>query len=365
MRPWFLLLAFAAAPAFAQDGESTADSEIHEEASAEATPWGVQFGGLVDTYYGYDSNNPPTRDRQFTTTAKRHNEFNINLAYLEAQVKGPRVRGRLAMQLGTSVVANYATESNASVGMLMRHVQEAVVGYEILPKLWVDAGIYFSHIGFESFISKDNWLYTRSLMSDYSPYYQSGAKLSYDWGIGLVTEFHFINGWQNISEDNTQKALGIKVAYTPIEMLGLSYSNFFEPGPRSRLFNNFIVKFSPFKVLELAAIVDIGLQHQQIPDTWLPWEVFTLLARIQPFERVGFGVRAERMMDPNQILETTSTAGGFQIWGAALGVDVKLHEHVLWRTEARGLLTADGVFVSSAGVSNVDALGVSSLTLSF
>src|SRR5512145_2687701 len=69
----------------------------------------VAFGGFVDTYYAYDIGRPPTLDRSFTdgatfaTQPARHNEFNVNLAYVEAILSGGRLRGRLALQAGTSV----------------------------------------------------------------------------------------------------------------------------------------------------------------------------------------------------------------------------------------------------------------------
>ena len=62
---------------------------------------------------------------------------------------------------------------------LARNIQEAYVGYRVTDKLWIDEGIYFSHIGFESWISRDNWTYTRSLDAEFTPYYQSGVKATY------------------------------------------------------------------------------------------------------------------------------------------------------------------------------------------
>ena len=69
----------------------------------------LSFGGFVDGYYAWDFGRPPTFDRSFaggapfTTQPTRHNEFNINLAFIEAKLDGQRVRGRLALQAGTSV----------------------------------------------------------------------------------------------------------------------------------------------------------------------------------------------------------------------------------------------------------------------
>jgi hypothetical protein len=80
---------------------------------------------------------------------------------------------------------------------------------------------YFaSHIGFESAIGKDCWNLTRSILADNSPYYESGAKLSYTsknekWFIsGLI-----LNGWQRIQrvEGNNLPAFGHQLTFKPIQ----------------------------------------------------------------------------------------------------------------------------------------------------
>ena len=106
------------------------------------TSFRVTFGGFVDTYYAYDFGTPPTLDRSFsggatfTTQPARHNEFNVNLAYVEALVSAHRIRGRLALQAGTSVQSNYGAEPTVGVisgPSLSRLLQEAYAGYQVTP----------------------------------------------------------------------------------------------------------------------------------------------------------------------------------------------------------------------------------------
>jgi hypothetical protein len=90
-------------------GAVAADS-VHARQFTDTTTR-VTFGGFVDAYYAWDSSRPATRDRSFaggalfTTQPARHNEFNVNLAFLDAKLEAPRVHGRLAVQFGTSVVS--------------------------------------------------------------------------------------------------------------------------------------------------------------------------------------------------------------------------------------------------------------------
>jgi len=115
----------------------------------------ITYGGFVDSYYAFDFGRPPTQDRSFasgnlfTTQPARHAEFNINLAFVEAKLDAPRLRGRVALQYGTSVQSNYLgepTNGEISGPTASRHIQEAFAGYHVTPSLWVDGVIFFSNM---------------------------------------------------------------------------------------------------------------------------------------------------------------------------------------------------------------------------
>jgi hypothetical protein len=106
----------------------------------------------------------------------------VNLAFVEARLDGERVRGRFALQFGTSVQANYAGEphiGHVSGPSVSQYIQEAFIGYKLSPTLWVDGGVFFAHTGLEGWISRDNLAYTRSMVADFSPYYEAGVKLTW------------------------------------------------------------------------------------------------------------------------------------------------------------------------------------------
>ena len=99
-------------------------------------------------------------------------QVNLNLAYIDGTLSTDNYRGRIALQTGDSVVSNYLSEND----LFWRYIQECSFGYKINEDLWIDGGIYLSHIGAESFISGDNINYTRSLVAEFSPYYETGVK---------------------------------------------------------------------------------------------------------------------------------------------------------------------------------------------
>ena len=86
-----------------------------QAAPTDSTPR-ITVGGFVDSYFAWDFGRPPAFDRSFTggtpftTQPARHNEFNVNLAFIEVRLDAAHYRGRVALQTGTSVQSNYSGE---------------------------------------------------------------------------------------------------------------------------------------------------------------------------------------------------------------------------------------------------------------
>jgi hypothetical protein len=337
----------------------------------------VTFGAFVDTYVAFDAGRPRTLDRAFTTQAARHAEFNVNLAHVEAALSAPRIRGRMALQAGTSVQVNYAGEprvGQASGGDLSRVIQEAYVGYEVRKGFWVDAGIFFSNAGLEGWLSRDNPTYTRSLVADYSPYYSSGVRATWQATPALTVRADLVNGWQNISESNEDKAVGARVdyaigRYTTLSWYGLAGN---EPGARLRLFNGVGITGRLSGDLEFMAQADVG--REEAPDslgleavarTWAG-AMATLRWAVNP--RTALSARTEWYDDKDQVIATTGTTSPLRATGGSLGIDRRLASLLTWRTEARALVNREAIFAdrrAASGVSRTNLVAVTSLALSF
>lgn len=324
----------------------------------------VAFGAFLDTYYAFDFNQP-TGDRVYTTQAVRHNEFSINLAYLEAKLERERTRGRLALQAGSSVYSNYAGERsvNPALGDILQHVQEAYGGYRLTDQLWLDAGIFLSHIGAESFLSKDNWNYTRSLGADYSPYYQAGVRLAYQASPQWQASLHILNGWQNILETNSDKALGMQVIFTPSETFSVTYNNFLGREQELRFFHDVIVKATLSDRWALSFSSDLGMQKQAGGSDYSLWYVETLLSQLRIAPTLTIGGRVEYFHDRDQVIVVTGSRNGFQTFGASLNLDWQPEPGVLFRNEIRSLFSQDAVFSGASGPRSSNTLFVTSLAL--
>ncbi len=360
---------------------ATPDSTRRSSPAAD-TLASVTFGGFVDTYYAWDFGRPPTLDRSFaggalfTTQPARHNEFNVNLAFLEAEVSGDRVRGRLALQVGTSVQSNYSgepTTGHVNGPTVARHIQEAVAGVRIARAAWVDAGIFFSHMGMESWISRDNPTYTRSLVAEYSPYYQSGVKFTWAPSSRITAQLDVVNGWQNISENNSGKGAGLRVDFAPSANATVSYYNLFsdESGNRLRTFNGVGAKWKRGPVILLGQL-DFGSQAKSASDGGTAtWYGAVGVIRLQLDSGIAAVGRAERYDDKDQvIIATGADAGGapngpFRANGGSIGLDVAVGSRVLWRSEVRGFHNESGIFPNGMGKAaiNTNALVVTSLAI--
>jgi hypothetical protein len=339
-------------------------------AQATDTTTRIALHGFVDAYYAYDFGRPADRERRFTTQPVRHNEANVNLAWLGVTAERERVRARVALQAGTSVQANYAGEprrGTTSGADVSRFLQEGVVGVRLASTVWIDAGVYLSYIGLESWSSSDNPTYTRSLVADYSPYYLSGAKLTWQPTKRLTAQLHVMNGWQNISENNSSKAVGGRIDYAVSPMLTLSYANFVgneQPdGSRShvRLFNQVMAKGRLPTATDWQAQLDVASEDRS------DWYGVVVIARHPLSSRVTVVGRVERFSDPDQRVLSTGLAAGFVANGASVGIDVEVDRGVKWRSEFRGTRADAALYpvASSPRQQRGNSLLVTSLSLAF
>ncbi len=361
-------------------------AQTSTQAPTDTTPK-ITFGAFVDGYFAWDFGRPPSLDRSFaggtpfTTQPSRHNEFNVNLAYVETRIDAPHYRGRLALQAGTSVQSNYAgepTKGTISGPSLARMLQEAVVGVKLADNVWVDAGIFYSHVGTESWASRDNPTYSRSLIADYTPYYQSGVKFTWTANAKLTAQLDVVNGWQIISENNSGKGAGLRLDYAADANTTISYFNLVssEATSRLRVFNGLGVKRAMSK-LSVLAEGDVGSQSRGAgasgQSTWYGW---TAIARVQATPKMALVARVERYDDKDQVIIATGSylAGtktianpALQAVGGSFGVDVTPYARVAWRTEVRGWGNKNALFSNGRTGTPLkrSTVAVTSLSLTF
>jgi len=316
----------------------------------------VIVSGFVDVYYAYDFGRPTLSDRAYTTQAVRHNEANVNLAFATLAVERGRARAKLTLQAGTSVQSNYASEPSAgptSGPLLARHIQEAYAGIRLAPRLWLDAGISLGSLGWEGWISRDNPTYTRSLVAEFSPYYESGIRVVWEAGPRLLVQGHIMNGWQRISDDNDAKSASVRVDVVVAPGVTVAAASFIgneqprESARSTRFFNQIMVKANPRHDVLLQGQVDVG--RQLGPGGDAAWWGAVAIARLSLERRFAVVLRVERFADPDQVVALTGGPAGLEVNGGSVGIDAIPSEGLLWRTELRGFRASERVFPRGAG----------------
>ncbi len=332
----------------------------------------LKFSGYIETYYAYDFNQPESNVRPgFIYSQNRHNEVALNLGFIKAAYDNGAVRGNLALMAGTYSNANLAAEEAT-----LKNVFEANVGVKVskTANLWVDAGIFSSHIGFESAIGKDCWTLTRSILADNSPYYESGAKLSYTspsgkWFIsGLV-----LNGWQRIQrlEGNKTLAFGHQLTYKPNAKVTLNSSSFVgndkpDAEKRMRYFHNFYGIFQLTDRFGLTAGFDIGAEQKaKGSESYSSWYSPVLIAKYAISNKFSLSARGEYYADEDGVIIATGTENGFKTFGYSLNFDYNIYSNMVWRVEARTFNSKDDIFVKDGDATANNTFMATSLAISF
>lgn len=354
----FLLIGALIPSSFAQNSDSTQQ-------------WKATFSGYIDAYYCFDFAQPKNNERAgFWYNHKRHNEFNVNHGIIKTNVTSERVRGNIALMIGTYSQYNLIGEQE-----LIRNIYEGNIGLKVSKKqnFWIDAGIFASHIGFESAISKDCWTLTRSILADNTPYYLAGAKATYtsannQWIImGIVA-----NGWQRIKKltDNSMPSFGTQIQYIPNNKITLNSSTYIgnegaDSLKQMRYFHNFYGIFTLSNKWSMIAGFDIGMQTNQMTKNTRKWTASAIMLRYQLSKKWKMCLRGEHYFDKEGIFITTTAPEGFKTFGYSCNFDYAPVENMLFRIEARGFSSAGKVLTLNNTPSKQNYLLATSMAVSF
>lgn len=314
------------------------------------------ISGYLEAYYNHDFNRPENNTTpSFLYNFNRAGEVNLNLGFIKGAYIGERVRANLALAAGTYMNANYAAEPG-----VLRNIYEANAGIKLAKtaNLWLDAGIMPSHIGFESAIGKDNWTLTRSLVAENSPYFESGAKLSFTTDNGkLYVAAMYLNGWQRIQrvDGNTTPAFGTQITYKPSATVTLNYSTFIgndkpDSTCRMRYYHNLYGVFQLSQQWGITAGFDYGTEQKaKGSSSYNHWLVPVIIVRYSPAAKVNVAVRGEYFQDEKGVIIVPPTPDGFKTWGLSANADYAVTHNVLLRVEARRFGSEGAIFTQRGG----------------
>jgi len=324
-------------------------------AFAESTPE-LTLGVLLDTYAAHESPDPGGRARAYTTQALYQDEPYVNLASAGLTLTTESFRARAAGHWGSSVTSNYAAEPDEA----WQYVQESYAGYQLADGVWLDAGIFLSHIGPEGWSSKDGLTYTRSFIAEFSPYYESGFRLSGNLTEKLSGQLFLVRGWQNIS-DGRPLALGSLLTYSFSDTLSISHSSFLGDENGTRFFNDVYVKWRMHDRLEIIAAYDAG--YQNLPGDYAWWSGWAAIGRYRIIDELAAAIRVERFSDPSGIVAASAREGSYlSVTGGSLTLDYTPVAGVLMRAEYRPIFASNAIFPDDSGFLSSSQLFVISIS---
>lgn len=242
--------------------------------------------------------------------------------------------------------------------------------------LWLDVGIFSSHIGLESAIGKDCRNLTRSIMAENSPYFESGAKLSCaspndHWTFsGMV-----LNGWQRIKrvEGNSLPSFGTQIQFKPNNKVLFNSSTFVgtekpDTARQMRYFHDFYGIYQLSDRWELTTGFDIGWEQSRVESSdYNTWYSAMLILRYAANTKCALALRTELYHDENAVIINTPTLNGFKVMGISLNFDYAVSTNAVWRIEGRLLNSQEGIFVkgNSRYITGTNAALTTSVAVSF
>ncbi|WP_420315776.1 outer membrane beta-barrel protein [Ekhidna sp.] len=219
----------------------------------------IELTGYIDTYYASYSNKlGPDELQPYVTVAPRDNQFGLNIAEIGATYNTGEVRGTFVIQYGDIAEATWSER--------FRTIQEAWVGLEVTEGLWLDGGFFTTHIGAESFLPKNNWLSSTDIGTFNEPFYQSGARLSYEKSEKFKVQFHLVSGYSLFLDNNDAKSIGILFNYLLNEEISFSYTNLYgRESPEGattqiRFYNNIYLTWDPKQEVSVLVGGDLSTQ---------------------------------------------------------------------------------------------------------
>lgn len=289
----------------------------------------------IDTYYAFQFRRPIDHTIFPTTTAPRHNEISLNLAHVGLDVTGlDGPIGRLYLQYGSTVETIAGQDTTTTRGFyltnrLLQNLQQAAVGWHFhaLHGINVEAGIFPSYVGLESYLPEENWAYDHAFVSDWTPFYFFGLRAQLMLTRRQKLELWVVNGWQTFGEWHESRAGGYLYNWRPRAWLSLVNSVYAgreaHGDPRSlRVYtdNNVQVRYyhddakdAVLRSLALSVVADLGHEHRgDAPSGWMGGGSVATHAELAHGVRAG--VRVDLAADQTQAISTKFPVGSPYPW---------------------------------------------------
>ena len=257
-----------------QNGSDRRDSSV---LSSKYVTWSV----MLDANFNHSFNDPIDHTVVGSTAMARTDEMEVSCAAIGGDFSFGNARGRIMTQFGTRATVVPRNDLSPYRGQydladVYRYISEAYAGYhfDVLHGINVDAGMFMSYIGLNSYYQVENWEYQASFTSDNTPWFFNGIRVQIFPTAHLKIEPWIINGWQSYGMFNALPGLGANITWMPnsnIKLLTNDYWGTDDAGyigrHRFHSDNSFLWRYyhapKPTGVTQMAlsATADIGFEN--------------------------------------------------------------------------------------------------------
>jgi hypothetical protein len=189
---------------------------------------------LLDANYTYSFNNPIDNTVVGSTALARNNEMEVSCAALGGEFNYEGARAKIMTQFGTRSTVVPRNDYSPYRGQydlanVYRYISEAYAGYHF--NVWhginVDAGMFMSYIGLNSYYQAENWEYQASFTSDNTPWFFNGIRVQMFPTAKLKIEPWIINGWQSYGKFNSMPGFGTNITWCPNENIKMLTNDYY------------------------------------------------------------------------------------------------------------------------------------------
>ncbi len=212
---------------------------------------------------------------------------------------------KVKISAGETAKYIHSTGLTSSAGDDPFDVTEAYVSYlaPIGKGLRFDYGKMVTFFGAEVIEAIDNPNYSRSFLFNYSiPFTHTGLKMSYPFTDIMSASAYVVNGWDNSTDNNSAKSVGLSVNLTPGEMV-FGYVNYME-GPEqtgntsnSRALLDLVATIKPSKPLSIILNYDNAREKMGTGAPDAKWNGFAGIVKYDFTETYSLAVRGEAFHD--------------------------------------------------------------------
>jgi len=328
----------------------------------------TQINGLLSAGYNYNWNEPHDRGIDLRPFNDKHDSFTLELAQLvfHKDATEPEQAGfRLDLNFGYTVPkAIHSTGASSSDDL---DVRQAFISY-IAPVgsgLKIDFGKFVTDHGMEVIEGYEdwNWNYSRSLLFYFAiPFTHTGVRGTYAVNDKLTLSGAIVNGWDNVTDNNTSKSGHIFAYITPVEgtTIGVKYMVGAEQTDNNGNLRHLVNVNLSTAIDKLLLRADLAYgKEEDVPGIGdSTWKALAGYLRFPITEKFAINARAEVFYDDDGARTGTEQ----DLWEVTLTPEYTLNENLLIRGEYRHDESDQEAFGEGGGTSeSQDTIGINAI----